>query len=245
MSLTLAQMATRVLRNVQIPEDSTVPSVQALADAKQFINERARDVWSRRNWPEFFILGSYTIPASTQRIALSSITPDTGFSTSGNGYNATFFSAVSIRSGVNNIAAEDPGIIHRLQADLWANTATPTTMINRGQNGLFLMGQYSSPTVLNFYGKANFQDLTDSETWLLNNEYVLISGATGDMIKYNDRDNERAGISYQEFEAGIAKMIDAIDNQAGNLKRFVPQNPWTKTLSQGRDFSKIGVNTSR
>ena len=33
MSLTLAQMASRVLRNVQIPEDTSTAGVQALADA--------------------------------------------------------------------------------------------------------------------------------------------------------------------------------------------------------------------
>lgn len=244
-SATLAQMASNVLRNIQLPEDSTTPSVQALADAKSYINGRARDVWSRRNWPEYFILGSYTVASGAQRIPLTSITPDTGFETSGNGYLATFYTAISLRSGVNNIAAEDPNVIHRLKADLWEQTDNPTQMVNRGQRGLFLLGQYTASTVLKFYGKANFQDLTDSETWILENDQCLELGATGDMIKYHDRDNERASISYQEYEAEIAKMIDLIDNQSGNTKRIVPANPWTRSLIQRRDFSRIGINTGR
>jgi hypothetical protein len=245
MSKTLSQMVSCVLRNAQIPEDSTTPSLQAAVDAAAFLNERAEKIWALRNWPEFFILGSYTVPANTQRIALSSITPDTGFTTSANGYNATFALAVSLRSGVNNIQAEDPSIIHRVRADLWSNTDTPTSMVNRGQNGFMLLGAYPTATVLNFYGKANFQALTDSETWILGNDHALIMGATADLIKWNDRDDPRSAPCYQEMDAEIQKMIDKVENQMGNIKRIVPQNPWTRSLIQRRDFSRIGINTSR
>lgn len=240
MNLTLSQMATRVLRNCQIPEDSTTPSVQALADVKLLINERAYDVYSRRNWPEFFILGSYAVPANTRQINLSSITPDTGFTTSGNGFNAAFYSAVTLRNGTDNIFAEDPGAIRLLQADLWTANDSPRRMINRGQSGVRLLGQYAVTTTVNFYGKAKWQALTDSETWIMENSQCLIAGATADLIKVNDRDDTRAAINYQEYEACIAKMISNVEEQMGNVKRIIPQSPFTKDLWRNRDFSVIG-----
>lgn len=244
MSLTLAQMASRVLRNCQIPEDSTLSSVQALADAKQYLNERANDVYSRRVFPEYIILGTYTIPANTRRFNLSDIVIDAGFTTSGRSYNATFFDIIAIREGVNPLLPEDPGAINSVQPDLWAATTAPVRFINRGQNGIFLLGQYPTATALSFFGKANFQDLTDGETWLLENEACLQAGATGDMLRDFSKDDNRAMIRYQEFEGEIAKIIDNIESQSANKKRIIPFHPWTRAMRLNRDFSRIGMNST-
>lgn len=245
MSKTLAQMASAVLRDVQIPEDATAPSILALADAKVYLNERARDVWKRRVFPEYLILGSYTIPASTRRIALSNITPDSGFTTSARGYNASFYDVVAIREGTNQIIPEDPGAVNRVQTDFFSRTTSPNMFVNLGQSGIFLNGYWPTATVLNFIGKAAFQDLTDSETWIIDNENCLIAGATGDMIRDFSKDDQRAMIRYQEYEAEIAKIIDNLEGQSANKKRVIPYRPWTRSLSLQRNFSVIGMNTNR
>lgn len=244
-ALTLATMASRALRNAQIPEDGSTAAVQALADAKSWINERARDVWKRRHWREYVILGSFTVPANTQRIALTDIVPDTGFNTSANGYNATFFEISAIRSGTVGFQPEDAGAINNVQPDLWANGTTPALFpikfVNRGQSGVFLLGTYSTPTLLNFFGKANFQDLADSDTWVLNNENCLIAGGTADILRANDRDDARSGTWYQEYESEIAKLIDQAEVQGANIKRIIPLDPWTDLQNRNQlDTSLTG-----
>lgn len=231
MALTLSQMASRVLRNAQISEDASTSSVQALADAKQYLNERAKDVWKRRLWREYVILGTYTVPASTRAIALASITPDSGYSTSANGYSAVFHEIVAIREGSDPLMPEDPGAINAVQAEQWALTTSPVKFVNRGGSGIHLLGYWSSATALSFFGKAAFTDMGDSETWCLRNDECLIAGATGDMIRDNDRDDNRANIRYNEFGAEIQKMIDAAEVQGANNKRIVPVLPWTSEVS--------------
>lgn len=238
---TLAQMASAVLRDTQIPEDTSTAGVQALADAKQFLNESWLDLWGRRNWPESFILGSYTVPASTNIVPLGSITPDTGFNVAGNGFAATFVSAVATRAGTNAIFAEDPGVLERIKADYWSSTDTPSNLINRGKNGIFLLGKYTAGTLLNFYGKANCQDLTDGETPCLDCEQALIARAVAKMTKTHERDNNRAVLDFEEYEAELMKIVQKIEEQAGNIKRLVPKNPWTNYFSRRRDYTAIGI----
>jgi hypothetical protein len=240
MSLTLSQMASRVLRNCQIPEDSSAAGVQALADAKQYLNERARDVWKQRAWPEYLILGSVSIAAGAQTFSLSNITVQSGFEVAGSGYSGTFYGIVSLRDSSTPLMPEDPNAIQKIQADLWDSTASPTLYINRGKNGLFLLGQFAATTTLKVFGKSNFQDLTDSETWLLDNENCLIAGATGDMIRDHDRDDNRSAIRYQEYEAELFKMVNERESQFARITRVIPPNPWTRGLTGGVDNSKIG-----
>lgn len=242
MSLTLAQMASRVLRNVQIPEDSSTAGVQALADAKQYLNERARDVWKRRLWREYLILGTCSVPAATRNIALSDIAPSAGFTTSANGYSAVFFEIAAVREGSVPLMAEDMTAINAVRADLWTNTKTPVRFVNRGQSGIVLMGEYAEATTLSFMGKAAFADIADGETWCLNNENCLIAGATGDMLRDHDRDDQRAASRYQEYESEIAKLIDAAEVQGANQRRIVPAMPWTDFGDQLLiDTSKTGT----
>lgn len=242
MSLTLAQMASRVLRNVQIPEDTSTAGVQALADAKQYLNERARDVWKRRLWREYLILGTFEVPAATRNIALASITPSTGFTTSANGYSAAFFEIAGVREGDSPLIAEDSTAINAVSAELWTTTGSPVSFINRGQSGIVLLGEYDTATVLSFMGKAAFADLADGETWCLNNENCLIAGATGDMLRDHDRDDQRAAGRYAEYEAEIAKLIDAAEVQGANRRRLVPLMPWTDYYSAITVDTKTGVS---
>lgn len=241
MSLTLTQIAARVFRNAQIPSGNGAGSQQALVDAKQYINERARDVWKRRLWREYLILGTFTVPAGEQIIKLSDIVVDPRFNTSANGYLAAFYEIAGVRLGENPLMAEDPGAINLLRADLWEQTTTPVSFVNRGRNGIYLLGVFQSDSMLSFFGKAAFQDLTDSETWCIDNENCLIAGATGDIIRDNDRDDKRCSIRYQEYEAEIAKLIDAAEMQGANVKRIIPVNPWTNSLDPNLvDNSKTG-----
>ncbi len=244
MALTHAQMVTRAMRDAQIPEDSSTAGVQAQTDAGQYINECARDVWKRRLWEEYLILGTFTVPASTSRIALSDIVVSSGYSTSANGYKNTFHEIIAVREGSNPLMPEDAGAIQKLQADLWVATTSPVLFVNRGQNGITLLGQYSTATALGFFGKGDFQDLTTGETWVLANENCLIAGAAAKLIEYHERNPGRAQLMYQAYEAEIAKMILQREEQGANIKRVVPLNPWTKDLSQGiYDTTHIGIQT--
>lgn len=241
MSKTLSQMASAVLRNCQIPEDTSESSVKALADAKAYLNERANDVWSRRLWREFIILGTYTVPAGAQTIALADIVIDTRFNTAGKGYDNKFDEVAGMRQGSNPLLPEDPGAINMARADLWEYNGSPVRFITRGKSGLFLLGSFTQDTVLSFFGKAKSKDLSDSETWILDNDQCLIAGASGDMIRDNDRDDNRAQIRYTEYEGEIAKMIDAAEAQGANLKRVIPWNPFTNHgNAQLIDTSKTG-----
>lgn len=233
-----------ILRNVQIEDNSSASSVQAKTDAGQYANERARDVWSRRLWREYIILGTYSVPANTKRILLSDIVVDSGFS-AGSGFDDAFDEVIAIREGSNPIMPQDPGAINALQADLWASTTAPVQFVNRGQSGLFLLGEYSTAKTLSFFGKAKFQDLTNAETWILGNEKCLIAGASGDFIRDHDRDDNRAKIRYDEYEAEIVKLIDAQEVQGANSKRIIPHSPWTKNLAGRRNFTVIGISTIR
>lgn len=244
MSKTLAQMASAVLRNVQIPEDSSTAGVQALADAKSYINERARDVWKQRAWPEYMILGTVSVAAGAQTFALSDITIRSGFGTAGSGYAGTFYGIVALRNTTTPLMPEDPNAIQKIQADLWDSTSSPVLYINRGKNGLFLLGQYAAATTLSIFGKSNFQDLTDGETWILDNENCLIAGATGDMLRDHDRDDNRASIRYAEYQAELIKMVNERESQFAKMTRIIPLNPWTKTFSDNIDNTRIGIQTN-
>lgn len=241
MSLTLSQAASKVLRNVQIPEDGSAPALQALSDAKSYLNERAADVWQRRLWREFLILGTYTVPRGTQVIGLTSIVPDANFNISANGYNAVFSEIVAVRQGSMPIFAQDATAINMIQPDAWAAGTSPVQFVNRGQNGIFLLGSFTEDTALSFFGKANSQTIGDSETWILDNMLqALIEGASGDLIRDNDRDDNRASLRYQSYGAEIAKLIDAQEVQGANLKRIIPRNPWTLNPNMMLNISPTG-----
>ncbi len=227
MSLTLSQMASRVLRDAQIPEDSSTASVQALADAKQYINERARKIHAESVLPEYNILGSYSVPASTKFVALSSISVLTGFSTAANGYGAAFDIIIAAREGSNPLMPEDPSALNALNASLWESTTSPVSFMPRGKSGIYLLGEYSSATDLSFYGKGTFQDLTDAEYWIVDADNALIAGATSDIQRFHNRDMNAASASEQVFISECLKLNSRIKVQQANIQRFVPINPWT------------------
>lgn len=245
-ALTLSQMASRALRNAQIPEDSTSSSVLAIADAKQYINEKAKDIWARRVWREYLIQGSYAVPASTRRIALASITVATGYTTSGSGYNAAFAEVSQVyNENGDALLPFDPMSTNAIQPDLWQDTDTPTRYVNRGVNGIELLGEFDETTTLYFIGKANFQDLTDSESWVFGvaGEQALICGGTAELLRWHDRDDVRAQLAIAECEAWILKMIDAQEVQGANEKHVIPADPWTGNFPNGQfTTSQTGIN---
>jgi hypothetical protein len=239
--LTLSQMASRVLRDIQMEEDSS--TTQALTDAKQYLNERARDIWERRTWDEFTVLGSYTVAAQTRDIALSSISIDSAFA-AGNGRDDVAAEILSVREGDTRLEAEDPGAVNRIQPSLWSGTGTPYRYVNLGGSGIHLLGYYSSATALSFVCKAAFQTMGDSEKWILGNDEGIIRGAAGDMIKFYERDENRANAYYAQYEASIAKLVDQSMGQRANIRRFIPLMPWTDIDDGGRlDISRTGSGT--
>lgn len=228
MSKTLAQLATRVLRNVQIPEDSTTSSVQSLADAKQYLNEAHHDVWGRRVWRESIIFGTFSVPAGTKAIALTDIVVDSGYSTSGFGYNAAFSEIIAVRNGDIPFVPADVTAINAMDPSAWARTTAPVSFFNRGEKGINLLGQFAEATTLSFLGKSNSQDLADGEIWYLDSEgAALLEKATGDMIRDHDRDDNRAAIRYAKFAAEVQALIDLQEVQGANIRRITPYAPWT------------------
>jgi hypothetical protein len=238
--LTLDGMTLRVLRNVGIPNDSSSTATQAKTDINQYINELARDVWKRRMWREYIITGSYYIPSGAKYVSFSLITVDSGYPSSGNGLSSEFAEISSIREGSNILLPFDPGSGVFTDSEFWTRTTSPSHFINRGTQGVLLGGQYSTSTTLRFIGKANFQDLGASETWIMDNENCLIAGATWKMMQAFDKDDVSSQQWQSEFEAEISKMVDAAENQAGNVKKIVPIMPFTDVTTDS-DTSVTGV----
>jgi hypothetical protein len=242
MSVLFSAIKSKTLRNVQIQENASAPSVLALSDAGSYANERARDVWKRRLWREFIILGTYTVPASTQAIALSSIVPHTSFSTSANGYNATFFEISAIREGSNPLGPQDPSAINMISPAAWEANGTPVRFVNRGQQGIFLLGSFSVATELSFFGKANVQDITSAETWILDpNGQALIEGATGDLYQFFRRDEPAANRAYAKYESEIVKLVEAQDVQGANSREIVISKPWNYDAYGDSNTSPTGI----
>lgn len=244
MARTLSQIATDVLRNCEIPEDSS--TTQALVDAKSYINERARTIWrAPLLFPEYLILGTYTIPAGQTSIALSAITAHADYATSARGYNATFDKVIAIREGVNPLMPEDAGAIQKLQADLWASTTTPTLYVPRGNQGIALLGAYSTDTVLSFFGKAKFQALTDAESWIVD-EWgdALVAGGSAEFLRKHERDENRAAAQDSLFAEEFKKLVHERKVQGADVTRVVPLNPWTNEFSGNHDTSKIGIDNN-
>lgn len=228
MAVTLAQAASKVLRNCQIPEDSTSTSVAALAASKQYINEALQDIWSQRVYREALGLGTFSVPASTSRIALSDIVLDTGYNTAGSGVDDTVEEVIWIREGTKPFSPQDIATLNVLSPNMLTNTNSPLGFTNRGANGILLHGQYTTATTLSFLVKLNSQDLADSESWILDPQAsALISKATGDIIRDFQRDDNRAAIRYQEYMAAVQALIDKQTVQGANILRIVPVNPWT------------------
>lgn len=240
MGKTLDQLASAVLRDVEVLEDSA--NTQALTDCKNYINERANDIYRRRTWGEYVVLGSFAVPASTYFIRPSDVVLDAGFP-AGNGRAATLSEFTSVRKGDVPLIAEDQGAINLTLASLWTSTTEPFKYVNLGQKGVRLLGYYSSETTLSFFGKAGFQDLTASETWIMDEDgKALIKGAAADMMKYHDRDDNRANALYGEYEAEIAKLVDAAEVQRGNVKRLIPLFPHTDQYNRFQmDTTKTGA----
>jgi hypothetical protein len=230
-NLDLDAMTLRVLRNIGIPNDASTPVTQAKTDINQFINEAARDVWKRRAWREYIITGNYSVPADTRFIPFASITVDTGFPSSANGLASSFAEVITAREGNNILLPFDPGSGTFVDSEFWTRTTAPNQFLNRGTQGVLLGGVYSAATTLRFVGKANFQDLTSAETWIMDNENCLIAGATWKMMQAYDKDDIAAKDWQNEFEAEIAKMIDAAENQGGNSKKITPIYPFTDIQS--------------
>lgn len=234
-------VVTRVMRNVQLPEDGSTAAVQAQTDILSYINEVANDVWKRRWWREYIITGTYTVPVGVNRIALTSIVPDSGFTASG-GRALSFYEVVGIRAGNTPLTPEDPGVINFLNASIWDQTATtPAKWVSFGRDGVRLLGGYQQATLLSFIGKAGFTEMTSSEEWVMDNEDALIEGATGMFIRDNDYDDNRAAGHFQLMEAEIQKMVDAAEAQAGNVKRLVPLFPWTD-YPYGGNWNRLNIS---
>lgn len=241
MSKTRAQIASAGLRNIQLPEDTSTPAVQALADAKLFHDERCRKIWQLKHWPEFVILGSFSVPIGTFRVALSDIVVDSSF-TAGGGYAASFDKIVAVREGINPLLPEDMGAINLVQADAWASTTAPVRFVSAGQSGIRLLGSYTVATTLSFFGKAAIGTIADSASFILDCEDALIAGITSDLMRISERDSARAMEFEQIFENEVRKMINARESQAANIKRIIPLSPWTAGFgyNTGADISKTG-----
>jgi hypothetical protein len=240
MADTLSQMSLKVLRNARIPNNGGTPSTNAITDIKQYINQRARSVWARRLFREYIILGTYAVPASTKSIALSSITITSGFDTDGRGRDASFYEIGALRDGDNPILPEDIGAINNVDAGVWASNTSPVFFINRGQSGIYLLGEYSAATTLSFWGKAGFQDLTDAETWILGDSDALIDGATADMYANWWKDQGQAAKYENKFENGIKLLVDTQEVQAAAKRRIIPT--MNIGMSGGHGYtSKTGV----
>ncbi len=246
MSVTLAQAASKVLRNVQVVEDSTTTSLAALAACKQYINEAVQDIWSQRVFRESLATGTFLVPASTTQVALSSIVLDTGYTTSGNGIEATVEEVIWIREGTKPYSPQDIATLNILNVSTLTNTASPLGFTNRGAKGILLHGQYTVATTLSFLVKLNSQDLTDSETWILDTQAsAIISKATGDFIRDFQRDDNRAQIRYQEYSAAVQALIDKQMVQGANSTRIVPVSPWTGYGSEAicNEQTRTGFST--
>lgn len=240
MSETLSQMALKVLRNARINNDSTVAATNALADIKQWINQRAKSVHARRLFREYIILGTCVVPSATKAIALSDITVLSGFTTDGNGRDSSFCEIGAVREGSNPLLPEDIGAINNVDAGSWASNTSPLYFINRGQLGIYLLGEYAAATTLSFWGKAAFQDLTDSETWILGDSDALIDGATADVFTFHWEDEGIAAKYEAKFENAIRLLVDAQEVQSASKRRVVPTMPIG--LSYNINFqSKTGV----
>ena len=241
-ALTLSQMASRVLRNVQMPENSSTTSVQALADVKQFINERAKDIWNRRMWREYIIRGTATIAAGTRFIALSDITLASGYPASGNGLRAAFAEIAQVyNSDGQPLVAVDPMSTNNIQADVWTDTSEPSAYYNRGQKGIELLGQYAASETLTFIGKADYQDLTDSESWIfgVEGEQALICGGSYEFLRWHEEDDQRAQLALAEYESWVLKLIENHLIQGADQKQVIPLVPWTSGISPGGEGTSV------
>lgn len=214
-----------------MPDDSSSTVVSAKTDIGQYINESASDVISRRVWREFVIFGGFTVPANQRFIPYSSIVVDTGFPAAGNGYNPLFAEVISIANGTQLIVPADPASQASIDPTVINGTTAPTSFLNLGNTGIYLLGTFSTATALRFVGKATDQDFAGNETWLMNNDAALIAGATFRMKQDFDKDDISAQVFLQDFEAEIAKMIDTAEVQSGNIKRVVPQMPFTAIIN--------------
>lgn len=240
-----SDIQTRVMRNVQRPSDGSSAATQALTDILQYVNECARDVWKRRVWREYLITGKYTVPAATSRITLAQITPDSGYSAAG-GRTTAFYEVIGIRQGSLSLMPEDPGAINWTNPNVWDDSTTaPARWVSLGRDGVRLLGAYQTPTQLSFIGKAAWADMIASDTWVMDNENLLIAGATACFIRDNDYDQNRKAERMTEYEQEVQKMVDAAEAQAGNMKRIIPLSPWTDQMYagswNGSNISPTGV----
>lgn len=220
-------MVLKVLRNIGIPNDSSTPTASAKTDIAEIINELAQDVVDRRLWREYILTGSYTIPASQRFITFAQITVDSGFPSAASGISPTFAEIASISDGSIVLLPEDPTSGARMAVDAFTSTDTPTRFVNRGTQGVMLLGTYGVATALKFVGKATFQDIGASESWIISQPDLLICGATWRMMQAYDKDDVAAQAWQQAYENGIAKMVDQAENQGGNTKRIIPAMPFT------------------
>jgi hypothetical protein len=99
----------------------------------------------------------------------------------------------------------------------------------RGTSGIYLTGGgLSEAATLSFIGKANFQILGDSETWIMDSEgKALLAYATAKFIRFNERDDNRYAGLMEDFETEIQKLIDKDETQAATDRRVIPVMPWT------------------
>ena len=219
---TLSQMSLKVLPRAKIGNDGSTPSTNALVDIKSYMNTRAKSVWERRVWGEYIIKGSYTVPAGTSIIPMTALSIDTGYSTPERGYSGTFSAICAVRDTNTPVLPEDIGAVNNVDAAMWGEIS-PTRFIPRGARGIELLGTFSVATTLYFWGKGGFQDLTDSETWIMGDSDALIHGATSDMFKYWWEDPALSAEHESKFENAIRLLVDRQEVQGANKRRIIPR----------------------
>jgi hypothetical protein len=240
-NLSRDNMVLKVLRNIGIPNDTSTTTTQVKSDIAELINELAQDVVDRRLWREYILTGTYTIPASQRFIAFSQITVDSGFPAAASGYNPVFSEIASISDGSIVLLPADPTTGARQAVDTFTSTSTPSYFVNRGSQGIMLLGTYPAATALKFVGKASFQDLTASESWIINQPDLLIDGATWKMKVAYDKDDVSAQTYQTLYEGGVTKMLDKAENQGANTKQIYPVSPFTDIDT---DFNSSSTNTT-
>lgn len=219
---TLSQMAVKVLPRVRIPNDGSTGSTNALTDIKAYMNTRAKSTWERRVFSEYIIKGSYSVPAGTSIIDLSSISIDTGYGTAERGYNGLFSLIAGVRDSSAPILPEDIGAINNVDVSLWGEIS-PVRFVPRGARGIELLGTFTSAKTLYFWGKAGFQDIADGESWIMGDSDALLHGATADMYKFHWEDGKLSDEHEGKFENAIRLLVDRQEVQGASKRRIIPR----------------------
>lgn len=211
-----------VLRNLGIKDDDSTTVETLLDDIGIWLNNRYKDIRKKNVWPELRAEANVIVPANTSEFSKPS----------------SLKTIITIRNGTTVLHPVDPAQVNDMNPAAWTETGEPRGYIQRGENGIRLLGKYATATTLSLYGKSVVSELTnDNDIPDIDIDDVIIAGATADGFSIARPIETKLRYWTARFDQLLELALNEARQHQADEQCVRPRNAWTGEISYGPSLS--------